>query len=77
MAKLHKITFYYVDFYDSSNVTLDSITDVVEVMLDGIVTVVSAEESEEFEWHDDIDLNRNNATIEEHEAYLTKRRTDI
>lgn len=69
MAKLRKISFYLVDIDNTYN-DVETITNELERSLDGIVKVIATQESEEIDWHDDIDLNRNDATLEEHEAYL-------
>lgn len=72
MAKVYKVTHYIVE--SEGYLYVDSIAEILAMELNAIVTLANVEESDEFEWTDDIDLNRVDATLEEYEAYLNKRR---
>ncbi len=74
MARVYKATVYYVD----ANEQLDDKQDFIRELetslergyLYGIDTIVDADESSDFEWHDDIDLNKTGATKETYEKYF-------
>ncbi|WQZ49544.1 hypothetical protein Z3_228 [Bacillus phage Z3] len=77
MAKVHKVTMYIVDAngdYDWHN-NGDMVNEVehhIDERMDVMSRVISVESSEEFEWDDDLAVNKTNATIEDYEAQLKK-----
>ena len=71
MATLHKLELYIVDFDDYWEVMKSSLESVAD-KADLCYKVASHEQSKEFEWHDDIDINKQDCTIEDYEAYFNK-----
>ncbi|QFP93402.1 UNVERIFIED_ORG: hypothetical protein Xoosp15_137 [Xanthomonas phage Xoo-sp15] len=77
MAKVYKVTMYIVDAngdYDchDDGDMVNEIEHQVDVRMDVMTRVTSVESSEEFEWDDDLAVNKTNATIADYEAQLKK-----
>ncbi|AGT13424.1 hypothetical protein TROLL_145 [Bacillus phage Troll] len=77
MPKVHKVTLYVVDLYgDYDNYTEEEVAEEikqhVDLQLDTMSHVGKIESSEEFEWDDELAINKTNATTEDHEAYFKK-----
>lgn len=75
MAKVHKVTLYIVDAngdYDwhSNEGMVNEVEHHLETRMDVMTRVTSVQSSEEFEWDDDLAINKTNRTPEDHEAYL-------
>lgn len=77
MAKVYKVEMYIVDangdydYLDNEDM-VEEIEHQVDVRMDVMTRVTSVESSEEFEWDDDLAVNKTNATIEDYEAQLKK-----
>lgn len=77
MAKVYKVEMYIVDAngeYDFVNDEdmKEEIEHQVDVRMDVMSLVTSVKSSDEFGWDDDLDINKEGATAEQHEAYLKK-----
>ncbi|AMO25831.1 hypothetical protein Blue_008 [Bacillus phage Deep Blue] len=77
MAKVYKVEMYIVDangdydFLDNEEM-VEEIEHQVDVRMDVMSHVTSVQSSKEFEWDDDLAVNKTNATIEDYEAQLKK-----
>ncbi|WPF70279.1 hypothetical protein BCVP_CDS0251 [Bacillus phage BC-VP] len=77
MAKVYKVEMYIVDangdydYLDNEDM-VEEIEHQVDVRMDVMSRVVSVESSAEFEWDDDLAVNKTNATTEDYEAQLKK-----
>ena len=70
MAKVFKVSMYITD---SSGMYQDKVYLENELQFDDASTdFVEIEESEEFEWEDELKINYSNATKEDFEAYFNK-----
>ncbi|HAA1162496.1 TPA_asm: hypothetical protein GD612_08635 [Listeria monocytogenes] len=75
--KIFKATIYYGDL----NEVLDNKSDFENYLerllerVDGITRLEDLDESREFEWHDDIDINYTDAEKEAYEKYFDKKAT--
>lgn len=71
MATLHKLELYLIDFDDNWEVmksSLESVADKADLSYE----IASHEQSEEFEWDDDLKINKLDCTIEDYEEYFKK-----
>lgn len=71
MAKVFKVSMYvtdYNDFYQDGEHLENDLE-----LYDGSINCVEIEESEEFEWKDEIKINYLDATKEDFEAYFKKK----
>lgn len=69
MAKVHKVELYLIDansMYGNTEQLLDYLLDRTDINY----RVKSQQESEEFEWEDDIAINYGDATIDDYEEYF-------
>ncbi|MFS0905676.1 hypothetical protein AB3N02_21770 [Priestia aryabhattai] len=72
MAKVYRVTMFVSDangdMQDAENLKeqLEQVADRLDVFFDHI----EVEESEEFEWDDDLKINKTNATVEDFEEYF-------
>ncbi|UXQ88895.1 hypothetical protein Thu_35 [Bacillus phage Thurquoise] len=77
MPKVYKVEMYIVDangdydFLDNEEM-VEEIKHQVDVRMDVMSHVTSVQSSKEFEWDDDLSVNKTNATIEDYEAQLKK-----
>lgn len=67
MAKIHKVSFYLIDCYDEYD--YDDIECDLDRLFNGI-DVLEIEESEEFEWNDNLDINKVWSSKKEFEEYF-------
>lgn len=77
MPKVYKVEMYIVDVHgDYDHLTnedmVEEIEHQVDVRMDVMTHVESVESSKEFEWDDDLAINKTNATKEDYEAHLKK-----
>lgn len=77
MAKVYKVEMYIVDAngdydYLDNEEMVEEIEHQVDVRMDVMTRVESVKSSEEFEWDDDLAINKEAATAEDHEAYFKK-----
>lgn len=71
MAKVYKATIYISD-YNSEIDGLEDLEELIDSRL-GVwmrVHVAETKESEEFEFEDDLEINKTNATTEDFEEYV-------
>lgn len=74
MAKVYKVTTYFVDYqemYEDKTDFINNLEDIIEPM-DTIFHYVDLKESDEFEWHDSNKLNFHDADTEDYESYMPK-----
>lgn len=73
MAKVYKMEIYVVDYNDEFD-NAEQLTDDMEELLQNELWVqadlTNVKESDEFEWHDDLQINKTDSTIEDLEVYL-------
>lgn len=70
MAKIYKVEMYIVD-YNSEFEDTDHIHPYIEDWYGGVSTkVANTQESDEFEWEDDLKINKVDASVEDYEEYF-------
>lgn len=71
MAKVYVVLSYITDYNDQFDDT-EELKSLLEYSLDmgAGVHVSHIEESNEFEWNDDLPINQNKATTEDYEKYF-------
>ncbi len=75
MAKVYKVALYIID-YDEMYQDRKHLQSGLKEQLGNLwvgVDHLEIEESEEFEWDDDLVINKTNAKKEEFEAYFNKK----
>lgn len=81
MAQLYKMTLYICDL--EGNLTLDEIKTLIsDRALDGVsISAITKFKDEkigpQIEWHDDIDLNKTDSTVETWERYFKQEETTL
>lgn len=76
MAKVTKLEVYIVDYADEYQDAEHFIGELKELIRDQMwvqVSIGEIKESEVFEWNDDLKINRTDSTIEDLEAYFTRK----
>lgn len=76
MAKIYKVSLYITDYneeYKDGEHLKSELTDCIYDELWAGVDQFEVEESEKFEWDDDLAINKINAKKEDFEAYFIKR----
>ena len=71
MATLHKLELYVIDFDDNWD-NMQSLLENTADRIDLSYKVASHEQSKEFEWEDDLKINKCGCTIEDYEEYFDK-----
>lgn len=73
MAKVYKVEIYLTNYGENIDSMGDlklNLKDALEDRFDSILHVSKIQESEEFEWHDDLKINNVSATTEDYEKYI-------
>jgi hypothetical protein len=74
MAKIYKVEFYFTDMNDEFENGEHFKGELKKLCygLDGMTDLINIKESEEFEWDDELLINKSDATKEDYEVYLNK-----
>lgn len=70
MARIHKVSFYFVDFNDTYKTGDDFIYNIDKGFHDGLILHPKFKTSKYFEWYDDINLNHCGCTTYDCEKYF-------
>lgn len=73
MAKVTKLEVYIVDYadeYQDAESFIDELKELIRNQMWVQVAIGDVKESEEFEWNDDLKINKTSSTIEDLEEYL-------
>lgn len=72
MTKIYKVSFYATDINDEYYNNEHFLSHLKEQLwnLDAPIDFLKIEESKEFEWDDDLKINKINATVEDFEKYF-------
>lgn len=74
MARVYKVSFYVSDYnehYQAGEIFKENLEAQLERM-DVLPSHIEVQESEEFEWEDDLAINRVDATRKDYEEYFKK-----
>lgn len=71
MAKVHKVEFYLTDVNDMYETGEELMTEIENKLYDGFIGCPTWKTSEEFEWDDELAINKINCTKEDFEKYFT------
>lgn len=69
MSKLHKLEMYIVDSSDMFN-SIEDIMNYLDFKTHDLFFELSKSKTSEFEWDDDLKINKNNCTIQDYEEYF-------
>lgn len=73
MAKVYKMEVYILDYSDEVQSKEQLTGDMKELLQNELwvqADLTNVKESDEFEWHDDLQINKTDSTIEDLEVYL-------
>lgn len=73
MSKLHKLEMYIVDANGMFN-SIDDILNYLDFKISDLSFVLSKSKTSEFEWNDDLKINKVDCTIQDYEEYFKEEK---